>query len=225
MVSSFTMTEETKELQTETQVYELGYHILPTVVADDLEAEVAKLRSAIEKRGGSFITEGTPEMMNLAYPMFINNGGKNTRYERAYFGWIKFEMASSEAIALRDEDLKMNKELLRFLLIKTTREETRAKLQTEQNTVLREVKTTGTLESKHVVEEGGEVSEEEIAKSIDEMVGADTPQDTDEKGTEKEGEKEGTEKTEESTENATEVVEKDDAVAEEDTTETKQEKE
>jgi len=183
MVFSFTMTEINNNEPVEIQVYELGYHILPTVVADDLEGEVAKLRTAIEKRGGSFISEGTPEMMNLEYPMFINNGGKNTRYERAYFGWIKFEMPVDEAVLLRDEDLKMNKEVLRFILIKTTREETRAQLQTEQNTVLREVKTTGTLESKHVVEEGGEVSEEEITKSIDEMVGVETSQDTSEKDT------------------------------------------
>ncbi|PCI30658.1 hypothetical protein COB52_01325 [Candidatus Kaiserbacteria bacterium] len=165
------MTEEINNEGEETQVYELGYHILPTVVAEELESEVAKLRSAIEARGGSFITEGTPEMINLSYPMFINNGGKKTRYERAYFGWMKFEMSPSEAIALRDEDLTTNKEVLRFLLIKTTREETRAQLQTEQNTILREVKTTGTIKAKHTEEEGGEVSEEEIAKSIDEIVG------------------------------------------------------
>lgn len=209
MVFSLTMTEENKNEAGELQVYELGYHILPTVTADDLESEVAKLRTAIEKRGGSFITEGTPEMMNLAYPMFINNGGKNTRYERAYFGWIKFEMPIAEAVALQDEDLKMNKEVLRFILVKTTREETRAQLQTEQNTVLREVKTTGTIQSKHVEEEGGEISEEEITKSIDEIVGTDTPSNTDEHVTKEDIVKEVKEKE----------------TVEETTTEDKQEKE
>lgn len=161
------MTEETKEMQ----VYELGYHILPTVVADDLEGEVGKLRSAIEKRGGSFIAEGTPETVNLAYPMFVNYGGKQTKYERAYFGWMKFEMDREQAVALREEDLATNAQVLRFTLFKTTREETRAQLQTEQSTILREVKTTGTLEKKQVAEEGGEVSEEALEKSIDELVG------------------------------------------------------
>ncbi|MBL4644346.1 MAG: 30S ribosomal protein S6 [Candidatus Pacebacteria bacterium] len=157
----------------EVQVYELGYHILPTVVADDLEGEVAKLRSAIEKRGGSFITEGTPEMTTLSYPMFVNNGGKKTKYEQAYFGWMKFEMAAGEAIALRDEDLVTNAQVLRHILFKTTREETRAQLQTAQNNILREIKTTGVLEKKTVTEEGGEVSQEQLEKSIKDLVGDD----------------------------------------------------
>lgn len=164
-------TDENNTDAAEIQVYELGYHILPTVVSEDLEAEVAKLRSAIEKRGGSFLTEGTPEMTTLAYPMFVNNGGKQTRYEQAYFGWMKFEMAAGEAIALRDEDMTTNSQILRHILVKTTREETRAQLQTAQNNILREIKTTGTLEKKTEVEEGGEVSEEELEKSIDDLVG------------------------------------------------------
>ncbi len=166
MVSSPTMTEEKVE---KSQVYELGYHILPTVVSDDLEGEVAKIRSAIEKRGGSFIAEGPTETIALAYPMFVNNGGKQTKYESAYFGWMKFELSPEEAVLLRDEDLATNAQVLRFTLFKTTREETRAQLQSEQHTILREVKTTGTIEKREVQEEGGEVSEEELDKSIDEL--------------------------------------------------------
>tara|TARA_B100000745_G_scaffold282203_1_gene215389 strand:- start:798 stop:1322 length:525 start_codon:yes stop_codon:yes gene_type:complete len=165
------MTEENNNEVTDAQVYELGYHILSTVVADDLEGEVAKVRNAIEARGGSFITEGTPEMTTLAFPMFINNGGKKTKYETAYFGWIKFEMEPAKAVALEREDIKTNIQVLRYILIKTTREETRAQLQTEQNTILREVKTTGTIERKVVEEEGGEVSEEQVEEAIEELVG------------------------------------------------------
>lgn len=165
------MTEENNNETTNTQVYELGYHILPTVTADDLEGEIAKIRSAIEARGGSFITEGTPEMTTLAFPMYVNNGGKKAKYETAYFGWIKFEMEHAQAVALEKDDIKPNAQILRYILIKTTREETRAQLQTEQNTILREVKTTGTIEKKEVVEEGGEVSEEQVAEAIEEMVG------------------------------------------------------
>ena len=80
-------------------------------------------------------------------------------------------MEPAQAVALRTEDLAGNEQLLRFTLVVTTREETRAQLQTEQNTILREVKTTGVLEKKHVQEEGGEVSEEELEKSIDDLIG------------------------------------------------------
>ena len=164
------MTEEKNIDATEARVYELGYHILPTVVADDLEAEVSTIRSAIEKHGGSFIAEGTPESMNLAYAMFVNNGGKQTKYERSYFGWMKFEMTPEGEEALRAE-LKSNSQILRFILFLTTREETRAQLQSSQNSVLREVKNTDTLEAKREEEEGGEVSEEALDKSIDDLVG------------------------------------------------------
>ncbi len=167
------MTEEHNEEGRDATVYELGYHLVSTIAADDLETEVNKIRKAIEKRGGSFITEGTPEALTLAFPMFINKAGKQIKHETAYFGWIKFEMEPEQAVALRTEDLAHNENLLRILLIVTTREETRAQLQSEQNTILREVKTTGVLEKKHEVEEGGEVSEEELEKSIDDLVGED----------------------------------------------------
>ncbi|PCI89783.1 hypothetical protein COB18_03225 [Candidatus Kaiserbacteria bacterium] len=174
------MTEENNtetEVDTaELQVYELGYHILPTVVIDDLEGEVAKLRSAVEARGGSFISEATPEMMNLAYPIFVNNGGKKTRYETAYFGWMKFEMNQSQAIDLRDADLSANAQVLRHILVTTTREETRAQMQTAQNNVLREIHTNATLEKKQEAEEGGEISEKEIEKSIEEIVEEKKPE-------------------------------------------------
>lgn len=103
--------------------------------------------------------------------MVVSEGGKRTKHERSYFGWMKFEMTPEEATKLQNEDLASNKQVLRYTLFKTTREETRAQLQTEQNIILREVKTTGTLSKKHVKEEGGEVSEEELEKSIDDLVG------------------------------------------------------
>jgi len=171
MLDLATMTDENNVDDTQTTVYELGYHMLPTIVADDLEKEVGTIRSAIEKRGGSFIAEGSPETVELEYAMAINNGGKKTKYDKAYFGWMKFELDPEQATALQADDLASNAQILRSSLVKTTREETRAQLQTAQHTVLREVKNTGTLEKRHDVEEGGEVSEEELAKSIDELVG------------------------------------------------------
>ena len=160
-----------------THVYELGYHMLPTVAAESVDAEVQKVRSAIEKRGGSFIAEGTPEMHTLAYPLYVNNGGKKTKYERAHFGWVKFEMHPSEAVALKEEDVDTNANILRSILFVTTREETRAQLQTAEAGVLREVATTGTIKKQEAPdskEAVGEVSEEALEKSIDDLVGEES---------------------------------------------------
>lgn len=163
-------TEEHTNEEKHAQVYELGYHVLPTVSKDELDGEVAKIRAAIEKRGGSFIAEGTPETITLAYTMYVNNGGKQTGYNSAHFGWIKFEMATDEAVALQKEDLDTNANILRYIVIRTTKEETRAQVQLEQNNILREVKNESILEKKEVIEEGGEVSDEEIDKSIEDLV-------------------------------------------------------
>ena len=173
------MTENTTTDEKDVSVYELGYHILPTTPAEEVEAEVAKLRSAIETRGGSFITEGTPESVALSYPMFVNNGGKQTKYDRAYFGWLKFEMDPAQAATLQEEELQKNAQVLRASVTKTVREETRAQMQVAEAGVLREVHTTGTIEKKQtdISEEKGEVSEEQIDKSIDDLVGDEEKKD------------------------------------------------
>lgn len=156
----------------ETRVYEIGYHILPSVPEENLDDVVAVIRNTIEKAGGSFIAEGAPQSVKLAYTMYVNRGGTHDAYDRAYFGWIKFEAEGDAPIAL-NEFLKTNEQVLRYILFKTVREETRASVKAPK---LREVKRTDTIESTPkkgaTVDEGkGEVSEEAIDKSIEELVG------------------------------------------------------
>lgn len=153
----------------EFRVYEVGYHILSTVKEDDIEGVVAEIRSFIEKAGGSFIAEGAPVSMKLAYTMYVNNGGKRFPYDRASFGWIKFEVDGATANALATE-LEKNPNILRSLVFKTTREDNRA---AARSSVLREVKRGDTIKSQPAKGAGaavaGEVSEEELDKSIDEI--------------------------------------------------------
>ncbi len=164
----------TEENTTTATVYELGYHVLPTVAADDVDAKVGELRSAIEKHGGSFIAESTPEMTDLAYTMYTSYEGKRTAYTKAYFGWIKFELPASEMDTLKEE-IEGHGALLRSVIFKTTREDTRADAQMASGGILREVETTGTIQKRAIQEEGGEVSEEAIERSIGELVGSDYP--------------------------------------------------
>jgi ribosomal protein S6 len=177
------MTDETKVEKEEKvagtspegfRVYELGYHIFSAVPKEGLDKEVGGLRNAVEACGGSFIAEGTPELITLAYPLFVNEGGKHTKHERAYFGWLKFETNPEGARKLREEHLNAQKNLLRFMLFETAREDTRARLQ-EIDLVLREVKTHGTIERKISSEDtkkiGEQVSEAELDKTIDELIG------------------------------------------------------
>ncbi len=149
-----------------TRVYEVGYHIAPTVKDEDVEKIVAGVRQAIEGQQGSFIAEGAPSLMRLAYPIEVRDNGKRTRYDRGYFGWIKFE-ASPEASQALSEYLKKEASVIRFLVFRTVREDTRAKMKAP---TLREVKRGDTIRSKvrRSEDEGqGPVSEEKLEQALD----------------------------------------------------------
>ncbi|MBI5470213.1 30S ribosomal protein S6 [Candidatus Kaiserbacteria bacterium] len=158
------MERETAEDAGVSRVYEAGYHIMPTVKEEDIEKTVARIRGIVEKAGGSFIAEGAPVLMRLSFPIYPSTGGKKNAQDRAYFGWLKFEspVSASEELA---ESLKKDPEILRSIVFRTVREETRAKMKAPQ---LREVKRTDTLKSMpRKSEESAPVSEEQIDKAIE----------------------------------------------------------
>lgn len=149
------------------RVYEIGYHIAPGVKDEDVEKIVSEIRKAIEKESGSFIAEGAPSLTRLSYAIPGREGGKRVEYDRAYFGWIKFEAPVSAADAL-DGFLKTNDAVLRHIVFRTVREETRAHLKAPQ---LREVRRTDTIKSapKRAEESAAPVSEAELDKAIEDI--------------------------------------------------------
>lgn len=167
------MTEDTKvsaeaaEHEVVLHVYEAGYHIKPTVKEEDLDKVLGGVRSIIEKAGGSFIAEGAPVLTRLNYLMTVREGEKNVEYDRAYFGWIKFESTADTARAL-EEALKRSADMVRSLVFRTVREDTRAKFKAP---TLREVKRTDTLKTVVRKEEAaaGPVSEEDLEKAIQDI--------------------------------------------------------
>ncbi len=108
-------------------VYELGYHILPTVPEADLSSKVEEIYELLKEHGAEIIMEGEPKLIKLAYTMIVPKGGHNEKYDEAYFGWVKFEAPKSEIPNLQKE-LKLNQNILRFILFKTVREDTRAQV-------------------------------------------------------------------------------------------------
>lgn len=163
-VKKVTTTEEREAVM---RVYETGYLIAPSVKEDDIESIVSGIRSVIEKASGSFIAEGAPSMMKLAYEMEGREVGKRMIYDRAYFGWIKFEAATS-AVGALEVSYKRSTEILRHLIFKTLREDTRAKIKAP---TLREVKRTDTLKTtpRRAEESAEPVSEEDIDKAIEDL--------------------------------------------------------
>ena len=106
-----------------TQIYEVGYHIIPIVSEADLGARVTAVRDVIESNGGNVISDEYPRHMDLAYDMAKVAANKRSIYPSAYFGWMKFESSPAGA-KLIDVALHANNEILRYLLVKTVRENT-----------------------------------------------------------------------------------------------------
>ena len=156
------------------RIYEIGYTVIPTVKEEELEGVVGKIRGEIEKVGGNFIAEGAPASTRLAYEISARatsseRGAKKAIYDRAYFGWLKFEAATSAARTL-EEALKHNTDILRAIVFQTVREDTRAKMKAP---TLREVRRTDTIKAapRRVAESEGKtpVSEEDLEKALEDI--------------------------------------------------------
>jgi ribosomal protein S6 len=147
------------------QVYELGFHIVPTIAEEKVANVFGDIKSLLEKNGAVFISEEYPKMRPLAYTMLKNEAGKNEKFNFAYFGWVKYELPK-EATAEVKEKLEKNKEILRFLVIKTVRENTLyghkiGKKEGEKT----ETPVVGVIPEEVIM-----ASEEEIDKTIEELV-------------------------------------------------------
>ena len=164
---------ENSESQTalERVVYELGYHVLSTVGEERLKEEVQKIKDALEKHHAILIAEEVPTIFRLAYTIIRGVGGKREKYDTSYFGWVKFDLPIGEVVKLKDE-LEKNENILRFLVIKTVREDTRAPHM--PNPSKDEEKT---LREKHLAQSPqvkkdpvATVSEAELNRTIEELV-------------------------------------------------------
>lgn len=104
-------------------IYEIGYNLIPTISEEEVAKEVGKIKEKITSLGGAVISDEYPNQIKLAYEMTKEIENKNVRFSSAYFGWIKFELepeAVAEVKKMADSDLNV----LRFIIIKTVRENT-----------------------------------------------------------------------------------------------------
>ena len=115
--------EELKELETELRVYEVGFLLLPYVQEADLAQEVGRIKEAIVSAGGTPFADENPRLLALAYPMYKVFSNKKTKFENAYFGWIKFD-GEPKGVAKLKKSLDAEANVLRFLITKTVRENT-----------------------------------------------------------------------------------------------------
>lgn len=108
---------------TEPRIYELGYHLVPTLAEEQIPGASGAVRGMIERISKDIIAEELPVFIDLAYTVVKTVEHKNKRFDEAYFGWIKFE-GSPAGIAELEEGLKKDENVLRYLIVKTVRENT-----------------------------------------------------------------------------------------------------
>ncbi|MBX4210794.1 30S ribosomal protein S6 [Candidatus Parcubacteria bacterium] len=152
----------------EAKIYEIGLLIVPTIAEEKVAGEFADIKSIIEKANGVFIAEELPKQRALAYTMVKHIGARNERFDTAYFGWVKYEIVPG-AIDDIKKKLESRDTVLRFLIVKTVRENTMSfpkisMRKTEAERTPRKVSTDAAVEKKPGM------SEAEIDKTIEELV-------------------------------------------------------
>ena len=115
-----------KEINTETEdmkVYELGLNLVSSLSEEQVPGQFADIKSHLEKQGAVFISEDMPKLRQLAYTMTKNAQGKNQKHDKAYFGWIKFELEGEKVNELKVW-LERHESVLRHIIVKTVKENT-----------------------------------------------------------------------------------------------------
>ncbi len=156
---------------TKTQIYESSFLLLPTIAEENLMSKYSDLKNALEKVGAVLVSEEIPKMRALAYTFFQNNSGKNTKFNFAYFAWLKYELTTDKAGEVK-EILEQNKDILRFLTIKTVRENTLSgyKFNKKEEKTVAEDRKDEVLKENKVEDNKAEVDEVEVDQKIDELV-------------------------------------------------------
>ena len=150
-----------------TPVYEIGFHIVPTVGEEGVSAVVESVRKALGD--AEIISEGFPKKITLAYQVERATQGKREKYTESYFGHIKFAM-QRDGITAFTTAMRTMDPILRFLIIETVREDI-------ATAPRRAVFTSDRLEGKTLEkpvaapEKAAEVSDAELDKSIEALTG------------------------------------------------------
>lgn len=107
----------------DSRVYEISF-IFDNKLDESTALEKSNaIKQSIATLGGSFISEEAPYMRELAYEMTRVVSNVNVRFNEGYFGWIKFELDSDKVKEL-EKGLKLDEQIIRFLIVKTVRENT-----------------------------------------------------------------------------------------------------
>ncbi len=148
------------------KVYELGYLLVPIIKEEDLPVSYGNIKELVASFGGEIIADEMPKMIGLAYTMQKVVSNVRAKYNTAYFGWIKFMTTGDQIVELKKK-LDLDPNFIRFLIIKTVKE----------NTIASKRFVRGETYKRPAAKKGAEnetalpINKEEIDKEIDALVG------------------------------------------------------
>jgi len=152
----------------EEKIYEVGYHIVSSVSEENLPTEVEKIKAYLAKEKAIIISEEAPKLRPLAYSIKKAFGGIYKTFDKAYFGFIKFELGEEGDVRNIDLSMKNNESVLRYIAIKTVRENTmyspKITIFSDKDAKIK------TLKEDKVIKGEKVATVEEIDKSIDALV-------------------------------------------------------
>ncbi len=163
----------------EEKIYEIGFHLISSIAEENVPAETAKIKAILDNEKAVIILEEAPKLRPLAYSIKKSFSGSYKTFDKAYFGFIKFELPEGGNIAEIDSSLKSNESVLRYIVVKTVRENTmyspkisvfsdkevKAKFPSARK---EKIIKTEKVEKVEKVEKAASI--EEIDKSIDELI-------------------------------------------------------
>jgi len=161
------MSDAEKETNKSSQVYELGYLLVPTLAPEDVPAVYGNLKELIILTSqGEIISDEIPKNITLTYPMQKVISNVRSKFTTAYFGWIKFTMSREQILELKKR-LDLDPNLIRFLILKTVKENTIATKRFMRGDVIHRRPLIKRTENEETMVP---INKEEIDKEIDALV-------------------------------------------------------
>ena len=151
---------------TDGRIYELGYLLVPTISEENIPISYGNLKDLIINLGGEVISDEMPKMITLAYTMLKITQNVRSKFDSAYFGWIKFETNPEKVLELKRK-LDIDPNFVRFLIMKTVRENTIAAKRFVHKDARRKMPI---VKRERENERPTSIDKEEIDKEIDAMV-------------------------------------------------------
>jgi ribosomal protein S6 len=159
------MENSNENIEVNSRVYEVGYLLVPTLKEEEVPTVYGDLKDLIISFGGEVISDEMPKMIPLAYSMLKVVANVRNKFNTAYFGWVKFNMDTEKVVELKKK-LDFNPNVIRFLVLKTVKENTIAAKRFVRGNAYRKPVTKKNENDETVAP----INKEEIDKEIDALV-------------------------------------------------------